>query len=195
MKSQNQVPPVKGALTIADAFQRTMDYLEAKGSPGRLFSNSLSIEQQLPMYALYKQIKHGDCDEETPSKWNYKAYRKQQAWDEFRGTSKAQAQRDYVNRVIEYSQDVSGLEGLIEKCQGWLDQVEIVDDAEPAQQAVTHTKFDTKAVSTTSASAAPANPSAPTPTTSSPTAFRWPRRGRPISRAPRGCRDLDHQRA
>ena len=149
MKSQNQALLGNGALTIADAFQRTLDYLEAKGSPGRLFFNSLSIDQQLQMYAHYKQIKHGDCDEETPSKWNYKAYRKQQAWEELRGTSNAQAQRDYVNRVIEYSQDVSGLEGLIEKARGWLDRVQEVDDAEPAKQTESREQFDTKRVAAT----------------------------------------------
>lgn len=53
----------------------------------------------LQLYALYKQGSSGDVSGERPGMTDFVARAKWDAWAALQGTSRAQAMRDYIDRV------------------------------------------------------------------------------------------------
>ena len=53
----------------------------------------------LQLYALYKQGSSGDASGERPGMTDFVARAKCDAWAALQGTSRAQAMRDYIERV------------------------------------------------------------------------------------------------
>ncbi|KOF04437.1 acyl-CoA-binding protein [Roseivirga seohaensis subsp. aquiponti] len=60
-----------------------------------------SNEQLLKLYALYKQATHGDNDTERPGGFDFKAAAKYNAWEKFKGESKENAMKAYIDLVNE----------------------------------------------------------------------------------------------
>jgi len=61
--------------------------------------NSLSIEQSLTFYALYKQTLSGDCNKPKPNGSDLADLKKWEAWNDARGLTKIQAKTEYINIV------------------------------------------------------------------------------------------------
>lgn len=59
---------------------------------------SVSDEEKLSLYGLYKQINDGDCKKSEPSKlFNYTENLKWNAWNKNKGMTKEEAMKKYVN--------------------------------------------------------------------------------------------------
>jgi len=124
-------------LKMEDVFERCMKLLDVPPN-GTVFQESLSNDEQLQLYGLYKQVRKGNCDAAAaPSMYRLKAYYMHQAWMSRCDMPQTQAMREYVEKVVEYGQDVDGLEELVEQLQTLLDRVVVVVEEEefPEEQA------------------------------------------------------------
>ncbi|REG91451.1 acyl-CoA-binding protein [Algoriphagus antarcticus] len=78
--------------TLEDAFALT-----------KKFTEKPSNEELLKLYGLYKQATEGDIDTERPGGFDFKAAAKYNAWLNFKGTSKDDAERQYSELADELS--------------------------------------------------------------------------------------------
>lgn len=76
----------------SEAFKKAAE--EAKG-----FTKRPTDEEMLELYSLYKQASVGDCNTERPGMLDFKGKAKWDAWDKKKGTSKDDAEKDYVALV------------------------------------------------------------------------------------------------
>ncbi|MEM9391725.1 MAG: acyl-CoA-binding protein [Bacteroidota bacterium] len=70
----------------------------------KTFTKRPSNDELLKLYALYKQVIEGDNNEPRPGGFDFKAIAKFDAWVELKGTSKEDAQQEYINFVSGLSQ-------------------------------------------------------------------------------------------
>jgi len=68
------------------------------------FTTKPSNEELLSLYAYYKQATEGDNNEERPGGFDFKAAAKYNAWAKLKGTSKADAEKEYIDLVSKLSQ-------------------------------------------------------------------------------------------
>ncbi|ORZ00181.1 acyl-CoA-binding protein [Syncephalastrum racemosum] len=68
-----------------------------------------SAADKLSLYALYKQATQGNCNTPRPSSRQVVEYAKWKAWDRMRGMSPVEAQRLYVNGIVELLSQVSNI--------------------------------------------------------------------------------------
>jgi len=73
----------------------------AKALPDRPDNETL-----LKLYALYKQGSEGDVSGEKPGFFDFVGVAKFEAWESLKGTSKEQAQDEYVSLVRKLGGDV-----------------------------------------------------------------------------------------
>lgn len=69
------------------------------------FTSKPSNEELLKVYGLYKQATIGDNETERPGGFDFRAAAKYNAWFNFKGTSKEDAEAQYVDFVNELSKD------------------------------------------------------------------------------------------
>jgi len=67
------------------------------------FTTKPSNEELLSLYAYYKQATEGDNNEERPGGFDFKAAAKYNAWAKLKGTSKAEAEQQYIELVDKLS--------------------------------------------------------------------------------------------
>ena len=60
---------------------------------------NLSSDQQLELYALYKQSQHGPCDIAKPAFWDFTGKAKWQSWKALGDVSASEAEERYVELV------------------------------------------------------------------------------------------------
>jgi diazepam-binding inhibitor (GABA receptor modulating acyl-CoA-binding protein) len=65
------------------------------------FTSKPSNEELLKLYGLYKQATEGDNETERPGGFDFKAAAKYNAWMNYKGTSKDQAEKLYSELVAE----------------------------------------------------------------------------------------------
>lgn len=65
------------------------------------FTTKPSNEELLKLYGLFKQATEGDNNTERPGGFDFKAAAKYNAWINFKGTSKEQAEQQYSELVEE----------------------------------------------------------------------------------------------
>jgi len=63
------------------------------------FTKRPSNEALLQLYALYKQATEGDVSGERPGGFDFKAIAKFDAWEELKGKSTDQAEKEYIQLV------------------------------------------------------------------------------------------------
>jgi acyl-CoA-binding protein len=63
------------------------------------FTEKPSNEELLKLYGLYKQATEGDNETERPGGFDFKAAAKYNAWLNFKGTPKADAEKQYTELV------------------------------------------------------------------------------------------------
>ena len=63
------------------------------------FTKRPSNEELLQLYALYKQATEGDVSGDRPGGFDFKAIAKFDGWDELKGKSSEQAQKEYIQLV------------------------------------------------------------------------------------------------
>jgi len=63
------------------------------------FTKRPSNEALLQLYALYKQATEGDVSGERPGGFDFKAIAKFDAWEELKGKSTDQAEKEYMQLV------------------------------------------------------------------------------------------------
>ncbi|KAI7860758.1 Acbp from Moniliophthora Perniciosa [Circinella umbellata] len=87
------------------------------------FARALSVVRSLPdrgalqptateklnLYGLYKQAIQGDCNMSRPSSKQVGRYAKWKAWERRRGLSPVEAQKLYVNALIELLVEVNNI--------------------------------------------------------------------------------------
>lgn len=76
-----------------------IDSLEAAIALTKKFKTSPSTEDLLRLYGLYKQATEGDNETERPGGFDFKAAAKYNSWDSFKGTSKEDAENQYIKLV------------------------------------------------------------------------------------------------
>jgi len=79
---------------LKQAFENTVNYVQ--NSEGEV---SLSNEQKLQMYALYKQATEGDVVGKKPGMMDFVGRAKYTAWEELKGSTSEQAMQKYINEV------------------------------------------------------------------------------------------------
>ncbi|KAI8145691.1 acyl-CoA-binding protein, partial [Fennellomyces sp. T-0311] len=79
-------------------FARALSVVRALPDRGAL---QPTAAEKLNMYGLYKQAIQGDCNISRPSSKQVGRYAKWKAWDRRRGLSPVEAQKLYVNALIE----------------------------------------------------------------------------------------------
>jgi diazepam-binding inhibitor (GABA receptor modulating acyl-CoA-binding protein) len=62
-------------------------------------AESMSNEQKLEIYSLYKQGLIGDCDTPKPGMLDFKGKAKWEAWNGKKGTPKEEAQQAYIDLI------------------------------------------------------------------------------------------------
>lgn len=67
------------------------------------FTSKPTNEELLSLYAYYKQATEGDNNEERPGGFDFKAAAKYNAWAKLKGTSKADAEQEYIDLVSKLS--------------------------------------------------------------------------------------------
>ncbi|KAI8379168.1 acyl-CoA-binding protein, partial [Radiomyces spectabilis] len=60
-----------------------------------------TASEKLTLYGLYKQATEGDCHLPRPSSRQVGMFAKWRAWDRLRGISPAEAQKYYVDTLLE----------------------------------------------------------------------------------------------
>ena len=73
--------------------------LEEAAALTKKFTEKPSNEELLNLYGLYKQATEGDNETERPGGFDFKAAAKYNAWLNFKGTSKADAESQYIDLV------------------------------------------------------------------------------------------------
>jgi diazepam-binding inhibitor (GABA receptor modulating acyl-CoA-binding protein) len=63
------------------------------------FTKRPSNEELLQLYALYKQATEGDVSGERPGGFDFKAIAKFDAWEELKGKTSEQAEKEYIQLV------------------------------------------------------------------------------------------------
>ena len=63
------------------------------------FTKRPSNEELLKLYALYKQATEGDVSGERPGGFDFKAIAKFDAWEELKGKTSEQAEKEYIQLV------------------------------------------------------------------------------------------------
>ena len=139
---------------MEDVFERCMKLLDVPPN-GTLFQESLSNDEQLQLYGLYKQVRKGNCDAAAPSMYRLKAYYMHQAWMSRRDMPQTQAMREYVEKVVEYGEDVDGLEELVEQLQALLDRVVVVVEEEEFPEEQPSSSVSSTAIQGSSSSSTP----------------------------------------
>ena len=64
-------------------------------------ADSMSNEQKLEIYSLYKQGLIGDCDTSKPGMLDFKGKAKWEAWNARKGQSKEDSQKAYIELINE----------------------------------------------------------------------------------------------
>jgi len=78
---------------VADEFEAAVSRM--KRVPG----GSVSNEDKLGLYGLFKQVKEGDCSTSAPSRFNLVAHAKWKAWSDLKGSSKLEVMKRYIALV------------------------------------------------------------------------------------------------
>ena len=60
---------------------------------------SVSDDEKLELYGLYKQALYGNCNLKQPNKINYKEYLKYNAWNENKDLKQDKAMKMYITKV------------------------------------------------------------------------------------------------
>ena len=64
-------------------------------------NKNLDNDTLLKLYGLYKQSTIGDCNTDSPSFWMLRDKAKWDAWNNYKGFKKSNAQSTYINLVSE----------------------------------------------------------------------------------------------
>jgi diazepam-binding inhibitor (GABA receptor modulator, acyl-CoA-binding protein) len=79
--------------------QTMTEAFESAVARSKEFTKRPSNEELLQLYALYKQATEGDVSGERPGGFDFKAIAKFDAWEELKGKSTEQAEREYIQLV------------------------------------------------------------------------------------------------
>jgi diazepam-binding inhibitor (GABA receptor modulating acyl-CoA-binding protein) len=77
------------------AFHKASDYMTKHGKDEKF--NKMTDDEQLSLYANFKQGTVGDVNTERPGMLDFKGKAKWDAWNKLKGTSKEQAWTNYIN--------------------------------------------------------------------------------------------------
>lgn len=83
-------------MSLEDQFKAAAAKLQDKGEA---FGNTLSNEQKLKIYSLYKQGLIGDVNTERPGILDLKGKAKWDAWNEQKGKPQEEAQQEYIELI------------------------------------------------------------------------------------------------
>jgi acyl-CoA-binding protein len=84
--------------TVEEAFSKAVN--EANALKKRPDNKTL-----LKLYGLFKQATQGDCQEERPKGFDFKAAAKWEAWKGLQGISREEAMKKYVGLVENLSKE------------------------------------------------------------------------------------------
>ena len=79
--------------------QTMTEAFESAVARSKEFTKRPSNEELLQLYALYKQATEGDVSGERPGGFDFKAIAKFDAWEELKGKSTEQAEKEYIQLV------------------------------------------------------------------------------------------------
>ena len=84
--------PVASSIKMSEAFNKAADEVKTlAGNP--------SDEEKLKVYSLFKQATIGDCNTARPGMLDFTGKAKWDAWSARKGTSKEDAEADYITLV------------------------------------------------------------------------------------------------
>jgi len=78
-----------------------VEKFEAAATEVRSFTKKPTNDELLKLYGLFKQAKEGDNTTGQPWAWQMEAAAKWQSWTSFKGTSKEDAMKKYIETVDE----------------------------------------------------------------------------------------------
>lgn len=81
-----------------------MNSLEEAVALTKQFTERPTNEELLKLYGLYKQATEGDNEEERPGGFDFKAAAKYNSWLNFKGKTKEEATKDYLDLVKDLSE-------------------------------------------------------------------------------------------
>lgn len=96
------------AFVLHPVQQGTMEFEEAVDTMNNKVKKTLSNEELLALYALYKQATVGDCNTARPGMLDLKGKAKWDAWNAKKGVDKDQAKKEYA----EYAEKMVDKHGL-----------------------------------------------------------------------------------
>jgi len=79
--------------------QTMREAFESAVARSKEFTKRPSNEELLQLYALYKQATEGDVNGERPGGFDFKAIAKFDAWEELKGKTTEQAEKEYIQLV------------------------------------------------------------------------------------------------
>jgi len=110
-------PPTAAVMDIDEQFDRAVSIVQGLPKSGPI---QTEYEEKLAMYSLFKQATTGDVNSSRPAIWDVMNRAKWDAWQQYKGTSKPEAKRLYVqtlSRILMKHSDKSLARDLIQSLE------------------------------------------------------------------------------